>query len=106
MRRSRGKGEVGWPCKKSLTVLELSPLKVLQSPGGGRGGGWVWLPSDLDDVFGVGVGEALELVLVQVHDEQLVCGSQLHRHLGELLVKVAHVTAGFLTRERKGEDTC
>lgn len=52
--------------------------------------------SDLYDEFGVGVREALKLVLVQVHDEELVCGGQLHRHLGELLVKVADVAARFL----------
>lgn len=47
--------------------------------------------SDLNDELGVGVGETLELVLVQVHDEQFVCRRQLHRHLGELFVKVANV---------------
>lgn len=70
--------------------------------------------SDLNDVLGVGVGEALELVLVQVHDEEFVCGRQLHRHLGELLVKVANVAARLLpqreqpesnTREREEETT-
>lgn len=57
--------------------------------------------SHLDDELGVGVGEALELVLVQVHDEELVRRRQLHRHLGELLVEVADVSAGFLPRQRK-----
>lgn len=52
--------------------------------------------SHLYDEFRVGVGESLKLVLVQVHDEELVCGRQLHRHLGELLVKVADVTTRFL----------
>lgn len=42
-------------------------------------------------VFGVSVGEAEEVVLVQVHDDQLVCRRQVHRHLGELLVKVTGV---------------
>lgn len=55
--------------------------------------------SDLYDEFRVGVGESLKLVLVQVHDEELVCGRQLHRHLGELLVEVANVAARFLPRE-------
>lgn len=64
--------------------------------------------SDLNDEFGVGVGEALKLVLVQIHNEELVGGCQLHRHLCELLVKVANVTARFLPhRERKeGEREC
>jgi len=44
-------------------------------------------------IFRVGVGEALELILVQVHDEEFVCGCQLHWHLCELLVKVANVLA-------------
>lgn len=44
----------------------------------------------------IGVGEAHEVVLVQVHDDQLVCGRQVHRHLGELFVKVARVPTGFL----------
>lgn len=55
--------------------------------------------SDLYDEFWVGVGESLKLVLVQVHNEELVCGRQLHRHLGELLVEVADVTTRFLPRE-------
>jgi len=58
-------------------------------------------PSHLDDELGVGEGEAQELVLVQVHDEQLVRGRQLHRHLGELLVKVTHVTARFLRKRER-----
>lgn len=43
------------------------------------------------NIFRVGVGEAEEIVLVQVHDDKLVCWSQVHWHLGELLVKVASV---------------
>lgn len=43
-------------------------------------------------VLGVSVGEAEEVVLVQVHDDQLVCGSQVHWHLGEFLVKVTSVS--------------
>lgn len=60
--------------------------------------------SDLYDEFRVGVREALKLVLVQIHDEELVCWRQLHRHLCELLVEVAHVTARFLPqRDGDGE---
>lgn len=44
-------------------------------------------------VFGVGVREAEELVLVQVHDDKLVRRRQVHRHLGELLVEVTGVPA-------------
>lgn len=51
---------------------------------------------DLNDKLRVGVGEALELVLVQIHDEEFICGSELHCHLGELLVEVAGVPASFL----------
>lgn len=43
-------------------------------------------------VLGVSVGEAEKVVLVQVHDDQLVCGSQVHWHLGEFLVKVTSVS--------------
>lgn len=60
-------------------------------------------PSDLYDELGVGVGETLKLVLVQVHDEELVRGRQLHHHLGELLVEVAHVAARFLPRREDRE---
>lgn len=59
--------------------------------------------SDLYDELGVGVGEALKLVLVQIHDEELVCGRQLHHHLGELLVKVSDVTARFLPQREQEE---
>ena len=44
-------------------------------------------------IFRVGVGEAEEVVLVQVHDDELVRRRQVRRHLGELLVKVAGVPA-------------
>lgn len=50
-----------------------------------------WVLIGRSNIFGVGVGEAEEIVLVQVHDDKLVCWSQVHRHLGELLVKVASV---------------
>lgn len=60
----------------------------------------------MDNVLRVGVGEALELVLVQVHDEELVRGRQLHHHLCELLVKVGDITARFLPqREGKEKNT-
>lgn len=59
--------------------------------------------SDLYDEFRVGVGEALKLVLVQIHDEELVRWRQLHRHLCELLVEVADVTAGFLPQRDETE---
>lgn len=55
--------------------------------------------SDLNDELGIGVREALELVLVQVHDEEFVCRRQLHRHLGELLVKVSNVAARLLPQK-------
>lgn len=59
--------------------------------------------SDLNDELWVGVGEALELVLVQVHDEEFVCWRQLHRHLGELLVEVANVAARLLPQREDRE---
>lgn len=59
-----------------------------------------WKSSDLYDEFWVGVGEALKLVLVKVHDEELVCWRQLHHHLCKLLVEVADVSACFLTHTR------
>lgn len=59
--------------------------------------------SDLNDELGIGVREALELVLVQVHDEEFVCRRQLHHHLGELLVKVSNVTARLLTQKEHRE---
>lgn len=59
--------------------------------------------SDLYDEFRVGVGEALKLILVQIHNEELVCGRQLNHHLGELFVKVADITARFLPQREKKE---
>lgn len=50
----------------------------------------------LDDKLWVGVGEALELVLVQVHDEELVGWRQLDGHLCELPVEVGGVASIFL----------
>ena len=38
-------------------------------------------------------GEAGELVLVEVHHEQLVSGREVHSLAGELAVKVGHVFA-------------
>lgn len=62
--------------------------------------------SDLNDELGIGVREALELVLVQVHDEEFVCRRQLHCHLGELLVKVSNVAARLLPqREHRVSNT-
>lgn len=43
----------------------------------------------------------MKLVLVQVHDEELVCGRQLHHHLCELLVEVGDVTARFLPQREE-----
>lgn len=53
------------------------------------------------DELRVVVREALELVLVQVHDEELVCRRQLHGHLCELFVEVADVSARFLMRREE-----
>lgn len=55
-------------------------------------------------VFGVSVGEAEEVILVQVHDDQLVRGSQVHGHLGELLVKVTSVSTAPLQVVRVMEE--
>lgn len=60
--------------------------------------------SDLNDEFGVGVGEALKLHLVQIHNEELVCGCQLHRHFSELLIEVANITARFLSNGKRGKE--
>lgn len=62
-------------------------------------GGSLMNTSHLNDELRVGVREALELVLVQVHDEEFVCRRQLHRHLGELLVKVSNVAARLLPQK-------
>lgn len=47
----------------------------------------------------VGVGEAEEVFLVQIHDDELVCRRQVQRHLGELLVKVTSVLLVLLQVE-------
>lgn len=63
----------------------------------------------LNDKLGIGVGKALELILVQIHDEEFICWSELDCHLGELLVEVARVMLIFLEiwrgrgRERERE---
>lgn len=87
-------------CNLGCNGLEKSPVRRDASKTNGN-------PSDLYNVFGVGVGEALELVLVQVHDEELVRGRQLDRHLCELLVEVADVTARFLPQrdEKEGKES-
>lgn len=50
----------------------------------------------LNDKLWIGVGKALELVLVQVHDEEFIGWSQLDGHLGKLLVEVCGVAPIFL----------
>lgn len=56
-----------------------------------------------NDILRVGVGEPQELVLVQIHDKQLVSGRELHSHFSELPVKVASISAVSLEkRKRKG----
>ena len=45
------------------------------------------------DKLGVEEREAGELVLVEVHHEQLVGGGEVHSLAGELTVKVGHVLA-------------
>lgn len=52
--------------------------------------------SDVLDEFGIEEGESEELVLIQVHHEQLVGGRQVQLLGRELLVKVADVFAVFL----------
>ena len=44
----------------------------------------------------VDIGEAKELCLVQIHDEQFVCRSQLGSFRCELAVKVADIFSAFL----------
>lgn len=51
---------------------------------------------NLNDELWVSVGEALELILIQVHNEEFVCWSQLDRHLGKLLIEVCCVAPIFL----------
>lgn len=59
------------------------------------------LGSNLNDKLGVGVGEALEFVLVQIHYEEFICWGQLNRHLGEFLVEIPSVATIFLQGERE-----
>lgn len=53
------------------------------------------------DILGVEVREAGELCLVEVHEEQLVGGSEVGAFGGELLVEVAHVLTMSLWGERQ-----
>lgn len=82
-------------CKTSFTLssfLSALQLEFSNSPP-------VWAGRALicrSIVFGVCVGEAEEVILVQVHDDQLVGRSQVHWHLGKLLVKVTSVTTAPL----------
>lgn len=52
------------------------------------------------DILRVGVGEAQELVLVQIHDKQLVGGRELDGHFCELPVKVASISAVSLEKRK------
>ena len=54
---------------------------------------------DVLDKLGVKEGEASELVLVEVHHEQLVSGRQVHTLTCELPVKVGHVFAMSLQKK-------
>lgn len=58
----------------------------------------------LDDKLRVGVGESLEFILVQVHDEELVCGRQLDGHLGEFLVEVTGILPVLLGARERGRN--
>lgn len=51
----------------------------------------------VNDKFRVGVREASELILVQVHDEEFVGGRELHRLPGELFVEVGSVAFVLLS---------
>lgn len=57
---------------------------------------------NLNNKLRVGVGEALEFILVQIHNEEFIGWCQLNHHLGELLVEIPSVTSIFLKeKERK-----
>ncbi len=60
--------------------------------------------SDVLHVLRVEEGESRELVLVQVHHEELVGGREVGALRGELLVEVAHVLAVALEMEEEEED--
>lgn len=49
-------------------------------------------------LLGGAVGEVFELLLVDLSDDGLVCGSQHGILLGEVLVKVIHISLGLLQR--------
>ena len=49
-------------------------------------------------IFGVKEGESRELVLIQVHHEQLVRGRQVRLLGGKLPVEIAHVFAVALEK--------
>lgn len=66
----------------------------------GAAGAGRWRPCrclHVNDKFRVGVREASELVLVQVHDEEFVGGRELHRLPGELFVEVGSVAFVLLS---------
>ena len=56
------------------------------------------------DKFWVKEREAGELVLVEVHHEQLVSGREVHSLAGELAVKVGHVFAMSLQQIKRFRD--
>ncbi len=65
----------------------------------------VWrnqLVLNLNDKLRVGVGEAQEFILVQIHNEEFIRWCQLNCHLGELLVEITCVPVDF--SERKTEE--
>lgn len=58
------------------------------------------------DVLQVGEGEPQELVLVQIHDKQLVGWRELDGHFCELPVKVASISAVSLEKRKKRGVSC
>lgn len=52
----------------------------------------VYIHLHVNDKLGVSVREASKFILVQVHDEEFISGSQFHRLPGELFVEVGGIS--------------
>ncbi len=67
----------------------------------------VWsLELNLNDKLRVGVGEAQEFILVQIHNKEFIRWCQLNRHLGELLVEITCVPSIFLKEKQEESNEC
>ena len=82
-------------CSQSVLGLGLKTIDIFFFSENHQGLDFL----DVLDKLGVKEGEAGELVLVEVHHEQLVGGGEVCTLTGELSVKIGHVLPVFLKED-------